>query len=83
MEISLEEDMNTPPRIMVRDPETDKKALLLDLNPQFAALTLASVEEIHWNALDGHEGREVDCTCRLLTCPGGGIRGDSDARIQS
>jgi dipeptidyl aminopeptidase/acylaminoacyl peptidase len=57
MEISLEEDMNTPPRIMVRDPETDKKALLLDLNPQFAALTLASVEEIHWNALDGHEAR--------------------------
>jgi dipeptidyl aminopeptidase/acylaminoacyl peptidase len=47
-EIVLDEDMNQPPRIFAVDPDTGRKALLIDLNPQFRTLALARVEEIIW-----------------------------------
>jgi hypothetical protein len=47
-EIVLDEDMNHPPQIFAVDPNTGRKALLIDLNPQFRTLALARVEEIVW-----------------------------------
>jgi hypothetical protein len=46
-EIILDEDMDTPPRIVAIDP-TGQKTVLMDLNPQFQNLALARVEEITW-----------------------------------
>ncbi len=55
IEVHLEEDLNTPPRILVRDPKAEKRSLLLDLNPQFGGLSLAHVEHVRWKGTDGHE----------------------------
>ncbi len=54
-DIVLDEGMNTPPRIFAVDPATGRKALLMDLNPQFQNLNLARVEEIAWKAAHGIE----------------------------
>lgn len=54
-ELTLEEDVNTPPRIFVRDVKSNQKALLLDLNPQFAELRFGHVEAVTWKATDGHQ----------------------------
>lgn len=56
-QITLEQDMNVPPRIVATDVGGHRKQVLLDLNPQFKALTFATVEEVEWNASDGHEVR--------------------------
>lgn len=53
--VTLEEDMNTPPKIFVSDPARQRKRLLIDLNPQFADLSLGRVEAVHWKATDGNE----------------------------
>ena len=53
--ILLEEDMNSPPRIFAVDPATNRKSLLLDLNPQFQDLALARVEEVSWKSSRGDE----------------------------
>ncbi len=55
IEVTLDEDMNTPPKIFVSDPKTKRRSLLLDLNPQFADLRFAKVEPVSWKATDGHE----------------------------
>lgn len=55
IEVSLDEDMNTPPKIFVRDVKSAKRDLLLDLNPHFRELRLARVERIRWRAIDGHD----------------------------
>jgi hypothetical protein len=52
--ITLEEDMNTPPRLYAKDRKTGERALLLDLNPQFRNLAFAKVEDITFKATDGH-----------------------------
>lgn len=54
-ELTLEEEVNTPPRIFVRDVKSHQKALLLDLNPQFAELRFGHVEVLTWRATDGHQ----------------------------
>jgi dipeptidyl aminopeptidase/acylaminoacyl peptidase len=54
-EIVVEQDLNTPPKVYARDHNTQKRALLLDLNPQFKDLRFAKEEEIRWKASDGHE----------------------------
>jgi hypothetical protein len=54
-DIVLDEDMNTPPRIVVIDLPTSRKSLLMDLNPQFQNLALARVEEITWKDSRGSE----------------------------
>ena len=54
-DIVLDEGMNTPPRILAVDPQTGRKSLLMDLNPQFQNLNLAKVEEITWKAAHGIE----------------------------
>jgi len=53
--IILQEDMNTPPRILAVDPATHQQVLLLDLNPQFERLSFGRVEELHWKLADGRE----------------------------
>jgi dipeptidyl aminopeptidase/acylaminoacyl peptidase len=54
-DVVLEENMNLPPRIYAIDEKTKQKALLLDLNPEFAGLSFGKVESITWKAADGHE----------------------------
>jgi hypothetical protein len=54
VDITLEEDINTPPRIFVSDPKSDRKAQLFDLNPAFAHLQFGEVEGVSWKATDGH-----------------------------
>jgi dipeptidyl aminopeptidase/acylaminoacyl peptidase len=53
LNVTLEEDSNTPPKIYVADTKTERKALLLDLNPDFKNLALGQVEKISWNATNG------------------------------
>jgi|SRR5579872_1138116 len=53
LEITLEQDMNTPPRLVARDPSTDRQLLLLDPNPQFKRLRFGNVEEVRWNDASG------------------------------
>jgi dipeptidyl aminopeptidase/acylaminoacyl peptidase len=52
-EVILEEEMNSPPKIYIRDPSTGHNELLLDLNPQFAQLRFTKVEEVKWKRSDG------------------------------
>src|SRR5260221_12529565 len=47
--------MNTPPEIFAVDPSSGMKILLWDLNPQFARLRFARVEEITLRSADGQE----------------------------
>jgi dipeptidyl aminopeptidase/acylaminoacyl peptidase len=53
--IVLEQSMNSPPKIYAIQQQKQGKTLLLDLNPSFAQLQFASVEEIRWKGPDGHE----------------------------
>jgi len=53
--VTLDEDMNTLPKLFVGDPNTGKKHLLLDLNPQLRNVAMSRVEAVHWTATDGHE----------------------------
>jgi hypothetical protein len=55
VDITLEEGINTPPKIFVKDRSTERKTLLLDLNPQFRDFEFATVETVKWKATDGHE----------------------------
>jgi dipeptidyl aminopeptidase/acylaminoacyl peptidase len=50
MDVVLEEDVNTPAKIYVSARKTREKALLLDLNPQFAGLEFGKVETVEWKA---------------------------------
>lgn len=52
--VTLDQDINTPPRLVARDPQTGRKSVLLDLNPQFADLTFGHVEMFRWKTRDGH-----------------------------
>ncbi len=54
-EVTLEQDLNSPPRIFVSDPAHQKKQLFWDLNPQFRDLEFGKVERVTWLAKDGHE----------------------------
>ena len=55
IDVTLEQDVNTPPKLYVSDPRSQEKILLLDLNPQFAQLSFGKVEKVTWKASDGHE----------------------------
>lgn len=48
-EVTLEQDVNTPPKVHVADSKGHQKALLLDLNPQFGELEFGRVETIEWD----------------------------------
>ena len=53
--VTLDEDMNSPPKLAATDPRTHQKAILLDLNPQFRNLDFGRVEVVHWKTKDGDE----------------------------
>jgi dipeptidyl aminopeptidase/acylaminoacyl peptidase len=53
--VAVEEDMNTPPRLVAKDLKTGTRSLILDPNPQFRDLQLGRVEEIKCKSTDGHE----------------------------
>jgi dipeptidyl aminopeptidase/acylaminoacyl peptidase len=53
-EILVEQGLNLPPQVVAMDLQTKRKVTLLDLNPQFAGLEFAKVEEIHWKDGMGH-----------------------------
>jgi dipeptidyl aminopeptidase/acylaminoacyl peptidase len=55
IEMAVEEDMNTPPRLLAKNLKTQEQMLLLDPNPQFSELQFGHVEEIKCKAADGHE----------------------------
>jgi dipeptidyl aminopeptidase/acylaminoacyl peptidase len=48
LNVTLEQDLNTPPKLYVSDRKDEQKTLLLDLNPQFKDLDLGAVETIEW-----------------------------------
>ncbi len=52
-QIVLNEGINTPPRLFVRSPGSNRETLLWDLNPQFRKVDFVRVEEIRWKGADG------------------------------
>lgn len=54
-EITLEEDKTTRPRIFATDSNSGRKAMLVDLNPQFDDLSFGKVQEITWKDPNGRE----------------------------
>jgi dipeptidyl aminopeptidase/acylaminoacyl peptidase len=52
-EVRIEQDMNTPPRLIAIEKSTGKKSVLFDPNPQFSNLEFAAVKEIEWKGTDG------------------------------
>jgi hypothetical protein len=55
VEIRLDEDLNTPPKVVAVNLKNHVRSTLFDLNPQFRNITLARVEHITWKATDGHD----------------------------
>ncbi len=53
--ITTEQGLNTPPRIVALAPESGKKQVLLELNPQFESLKLGRVEEVSFQGADNRE----------------------------
>ncbi len=53
----VEQDMNTPPRLVAIDKRTGAKAVLFDPNPQFANLSFGNVRESEWKSADGHTAK--------------------------
>lgn len=52
-QITIVQNVNSPPRIAATDPTTGRKATLLDLNPQFRTISFGKVEKIAWRGGDG------------------------------
>jgi len=48
IEVTLDQDIETPAKVYATDPKTHQKTLLLDLNPQFSELDFGRVETIEW-----------------------------------
>jgi len=54
VKVTLDQDINTPPKLYVSDAKSRRKELLLDLNPQFSELDFGTVKTIEWT-VDGVE----------------------------
>ncbi len=55
-DITVDQDLNQPPRIIAVDPQTGRRSLLWDPNPRFREIAFGHVEEVTWT---GGGGREV------------------------
>ena len=55
--ITLEEDMNSRPKLFVEDLHTKRTSLLLDFNPEFENLHFGHVQDVSFQASDGHKVR--------------------------
>jgi dipeptidyl aminopeptidase/acylaminoacyl peptidase len=53
LEIALDQDLNSPPRLYAVESKSNRKSLLCDLNPQFEELRFGRVEEISWSLPTG------------------------------
>jgi hypothetical protein len=53
LKVTAEQNLSTPPNIVVSDPKTGQKAMLLELNPQLKEIELGHVEEIKFTG-GGH-----------------------------
>ena len=52
IQVTLEQDLNSPPKVFVTDSNTHQKVLLLDLNPQFGGLEFGRSTNLEWD-VDG------------------------------
>jgi len=48
-DVFVEENLNSPPRIVAMNPVTKRRTTLVNLNPNFSHLAFGQVEEIQWN----------------------------------
>jgi dipeptidyl aminopeptidase/acylaminoacyl peptidase len=53
LSVTLDQGSDSPPKLVANDPKTKRKAVLLDLNPQFAQLAFGPVKPFHWTTKDG------------------------------
>lgn len=53
LDVTIEQNLETPQRLYVSDGRTNRKSLLLDLNPQFGGLRFGRVEAIEWSVKNG------------------------------
>jgi len=53
--ITLEQGLNTAPKLYASDPATGRKNLFFDLNPQFSDFAFGRVEAVTWKSTDGRE----------------------------
>jgi dipeptidyl aminopeptidase/acylaminoacyl peptidase len=56
LSVTLEQDINSPPKLVANNPKTKRKAVVLDLNPQFSQLSFGRVEIFPWKAREGQFG---------------------------
>jgi len=54
IQVSLEENYEHPPKVVVSHAKMNDRVVLLDLNPQFAQLDLGHVDHIKWNVDSTH-----------------------------
>jgi dipeptidyl aminopeptidase/acylaminoacyl peptidase len=54
-EVILKQGLNTLPKLFAKDSANGRERLLLDPNPQFADFEFGRVEDVTWQATDGHE----------------------------
>jgi len=55
IDVDVEEEMNTPPRLVAIQPESTDKSIVFDPNPQLRTFSLAKVEEITWSTSTGRQ----------------------------
>lgn len=55
LEISIHQDLNTPPEIMAQDKSTGVKKIITDLNPQFQKLTFGRTQILNWKDRNGKD----------------------------
>jgi dipeptidyl aminopeptidase/acylaminoacyl peptidase len=65
LDVTVEEDVNSPPKIFVVDPHTKQRAFLLDLNPNFQDLDFGHVEIVDLKVSD-----QLTVKCGLYLPPG-------------
>jgi dipeptidyl aminopeptidase/acylaminoacyl peptidase len=53
-DVKLEENINTPPKLVLQRHESDKPDVTIDLNPQFASLQFSPGETVQWRSSEGH-----------------------------
>lgn len=53
LDVSIHQDLNTPPEIMALDRSTGDKKIITDLNPQFKDLTFGKTEVLNWKDRNG------------------------------
>jgi len=51
--LTVDENLNDPPKVYMADATTPQKSLLIDLNPQFDELCFGKVETLEWKAANG------------------------------